>query len=131
MSMLRSLCALVCILFAAISCLAPDDAPDGTEGQVVQVMRGPLDRVWRETVAAIHETGVAVPRDQEPGQAEGKIRTDALRVDLVFLEGGEETEVTVLYYDRDSLSARVRGESLLQTIEDRLNRYRELNEGSF
>jgi len=122
MSTLRTLCALACLLFAATACLAPDDAPDGTEGQVVRVLNAPLDRAWRETVAAIHETGVAVPSDQRPGQATAKIRTDILRVDFLFLEGGEETEVRVLYYDRDSLSARVRGESLFETIQDRLNR---------
>ena len=122
MSTLRTLCALACLLFAATACLAPDDAPDGTEGQVVRVLNAPLDRAWRETVAAIHGTGVAVPHDQRPGQAEGRIRTDVLRVDFLFLEGGEETELTVLYYDRDSLSARVRADALLDTIQDRLNR---------
>lgn len=122
MSMLRTLCALTLLILASTACLAPDDAPDGTEGQVVRVLSAPLDRAWRETVAAIHESGIAVPRDQRPDGARAKIRTPELRVDLILLEGGETTQATVLYYDRDALSARARAESLFETIEDRLNR---------
>ncbi|MCB9903338.1 MAG: hypothetical protein H6831_02935 [Planctomycetes bacterium] len=122
MPALRTLALLVCTLLAATACLAPDDAPDGTEGQVVRELRASLDRAWRETVAAIHETGVAVPRDQRPEGGTAKIRTDVVRVDLLWLDA-ERTEAKVIYYDRDALSARVRGEALLQTIEDRLNRY--------
>lgn len=85
-------------------------------------MRAPLDRTWREAVAAVHQTGVVVPHDQRPGESTGTIETDILRVDLIWLTGGEETEVRVLYDDDDALRARVRGESLLNSIEDRLDR---------
>lgn len=124
MSPLRTLLILCCSILAVTACLAPDDAPDGTEGQVVRELRAPLDRAWRETVAAIHETGVAVPRDQRPEGGSAKIRTDVLRVDLRSLDV-DTTEAVVLIYDRDALSARVRGQALLETIEDRLDRYRD------
>lgn len=124
MSPLRTFLVLCCSIFAATACLAPDDAPDGSAGQVVRELRAPLDRAWRETVAAIHETGVAVPRDQRPDGGAAKIRTDVVRVDLRWL-ADDLTEAKVLFYDRDALSARVRAESLLETIEDRLDRYGE------
>lgn len=123
MSTIRTLCALTILIIGLGACLAPDEAPDGLAGQVVRELRAPLDRAWRETVAAIHETGVAVPRNKPPEGSTAQIRTDVLRVDLLWVDGGDTTMATVLYYGRDALSARARAESLLETIEDRLDRY--------
>ncbi len=105
-----------------VACVSPDAPPHGAEGEVSRELRAPLERCWRETVAAIHELGVPVPQDQRPDVHRGEIRTEEVRVDLLWLEGGERTEARVLFHDRDPLRARVRGESLLDAIEVRLTR---------
>jgi len=122
--MLFPRCLLIFAIFLATftACVTPEPEPTGPPGEVVRVLRAPLDRAWRETVAAIHETGVVVPHAQRPDKARGTIQTKELRVDLVWLPGGETTEATVRYFDSDSLRARARGEGLLNSIVDRLER---------
>lgn len=114
--------AALLLTAAAAACVSPDTPPHGSEGEVTRTLRAPLEQCWRETVAAIHELGVPVPQDQRPDVHRGEIRTDEVRVELVWAEGGETTDARVLFHDRDPLRARVRGESLLDQIETRLSR---------
>ena len=110
-------------LSALAACVSPDSPPHGAEGEVRRELRAPLERCWRETVAAVHAVGVVVPRDQRPDQHAGAIRTEELRVDLAWLPpDGSTTEARVLYHDRDPLRARVRGTALLDAVEERLRR---------
>lgn len=120
--MLRVLLPLLILATATpCGCVAPVPRV-GAEGEVARVLHAPLDRAFRETVAAIHATGVPVPRDQRPEETHATIRTDTLLVRLERLEGGERTEARVLYHDRDAVRARSRGTALLDAVSDRLSR---------